>query len=245
MKVSNNKIKDIKATLKNEPQELLNKPWLLVYIPMIVISFFMNKLSIKTDRVYLVETSVERYLKENSKILKNINHCGFHLENYKSFEDFSHCLTLRLSDDPSSGKAYSYAIKGRFVNNSEAFVVFKDDTPIGYVFVEIINTKISQVNYLIKLPSYYFSFIDLYIYKQYRGAGYHEILYTMTIDYLSRKGYRHFICWLMEHNQISIKAHSRIGISRITKIITRRSFFFCSFLRTELIDMSLSDLIKS
>lgn len=240
------KIDEIKFLIKNNPAALIRKPCMVLYLPLIGTRVFLNNCKISVDKVYFVETKTDDYLKYNCHLLKNgLDTEQYNVINIKDYADFTPILNLRLAEDFTAGIEYQLIIQKRFSNDSEAFVIIHEEKPAGYIFIQKNETRIAQVKMNLPMPYNTFTFIDLYIFKEYRGMRYHEILYTAAIERLTKLGYNSFWCWLMEHNQISIKVHVKIGISNVTKIITRKCFLFFSCTKIENKQINLSSLIKN
>jgi hypothetical protein len=239
-------INEAKYILRNNPLVIIEKPKLLLYLPAIILKSVINNLKINQDVVYFVETKISDFLEHND-LLHNSSMFSneLWLKHLTSFSAFIPFLSIRQKEDTSAGIAYKTTLEKRFSHNSEAFVLFHKSIPVGYIFIQKEKVTIPQVRTTFTHTRNSFSFIDLYIYKDARGNKYHEILYLLIVEKLSKSGYEHFWCWLMEHNQISIKAHVRIGISNVTKIITRKSLFFFSVTRIKDQNFCLSRLIRA
>ncbi len=233
-------INDAKHIIKHNPSALFKRPKLLLYLPIIIFKSVINNLKVNQETVYFVETKTSDFLKYNTSILND----EIGLKHIKGFESFTPFLSSRQNEDTSTSLAYKTTIEKRFSNNSEAFVLFHKANPVGYIFIQKEKVTIPQVRTTFKHTKNSYSFIDLYIFKNSRGKKYHEILYFLTVKELSKFGFEHFWCWLMEHNQISIKAHVKIGIKNVTKIITRKSFLFFSVTRIKNQSICLSQLIR-
>ena len=70
------------------------------------------------------------------------------------------------------------------------------------------------------LPIHTFGIYDVYTYKQERGKGFYTQLFYYSVDQMSSQGFDKLWLWLMSHNVTSINVHYKIGIRRITKILT-------------------------
>ena len=214
--------------------------WVIILTTLLFPKRVFPKSAVRAPMKSFVETKTSDFLKYNTSILND----EIGLKHIKGFESFTPFLSSRQNEDTSTSLAYKTTIEKRFSNNSEAFVLFHKANPVGYIFIQKEKVTIPQVRTTFKHTKNSYSFIDLYIFKNSRGKKYHEILYFLTVKELSKFGFEHFWCWLMEHNQISIKAHVKIGIKNVTKIITRKSFLFFSVTRIKNQSICLSQLIR-
>ena len=236
-------INNIKNKIKTDPALIFKKPWYLLYIPIIAFTILKNRFIANEDRVFFVETSCNDFLIFNKNLGEEI--LNYNLSCIEKFEEFIPYLELRLKEENQEASiVYTSKVKEVLKENALAFVLLENHKALGYIFVQVKSTTISQLPMKLPLPGNIFSFIDLYIYNENRGKKFHELLYYVAIESMQRKGYSDFWCWLMEHNQRSIKAHVKIGIHQVTKIITRRSRFLMSKIITESKRIDLADLIK-
>lgn len=235
------KLRDAKNIIKHNPSVLFKRPQLIFYLPLIIARYLWVRFKYTKTTVYFVETEINDYLELNLAASENFDYKVAEVTNYKDFEVFA---KRRYSEDKNIDIAYEYEIRKRFSNGNIAFLLANNNEDIGFIFVQTGQAVISQIDYTICLPQDTFAFIDLYIFNDYRKRKLHELLYTLIIRTLNSKGYTKFYCWLMEHNQISIKAHSRIGIQNVTKIFTRHTLFGINKLKVTSTSLDLSSLLK-
>jgi GNAT superfamily N-acetyltransferase len=240
------KLNEIKSQIKYDPGILFKKPQYFIPLIIIAIKYLYNNIKYSADRVYFVETSISNYVNHNNRLLKEISgNDNYRVINIKDYNSFYQYIMSRQEEDSGAGISYNIEVQKRFLNRGEAFVLFYNNEPLGYIFVQFNDVIIPQVNMKYKQSNDTFTFIDLYILKKHRKKGYHEILYALAINQLRQHDYHYFYCWLMKHNHASIKAHIKIGISHITKIITRRSLFFLSHTTVKITNTNLQSLINS
>ena len=233
------KLSRIKNSIKHDPNVLKKKPWLLSLLPLLFINVVWNRIKYKSSIVYFVDTDINEYL--INKKLREIS--DFETIKITSFQQFQYLVESRLAEDFSMDISYLSLCQKRFESGAFVYAFCNKELPVSYVFLVTDHVVISQVDFKMSIPQDTFAFIDLYTFKKYRRRGYHQKLYDSAIFKMKRDGYNHFWCWLMAHNQISIKAHCKLGINNVTKIIKRISFLGLSKTNIKDTKKNLNELI--
>jgi GNAT superfamily N-acetyltransferase len=115
--------------------------------------------------------------------------------------------------------------------------------PLSYLFLSNDVVIFSQVGIKLTLPNNCFGIYDVYTYPNGRGKGFYKHLFYYSIAYMKKQGYHKLWLWLMAHNKVSVIVHSNFGISRISKILTKKNrlVFVCK--KIENVDMHLEELL--
>jgi hypothetical protein len=237
-------INNIKNKIKANPALIFKKPWYFLYIPIIVFTILKNRFIADEDRIFFVESGCNKFLIEN-KNLKIVSD-NYRLKEINSFEDFLPYFNKRIAEESDENSIiYRIKVESFFKNKSVVFVLINNDLPIGYIFTQTENTQISQVNLQVPLSKETFSLFDTYIFKESRGNNLSGVLYYSVIEKMNSRGFNDYCIWFFESNQRSLKAHVKIEIRHINKIITRRKKFFVSKIIVENKSFDMAELIKN
>lgn len=236
-------INNIKNKIKADPVLIFKKPWYLLCLPLIAFTILKNRFIADVERIFFVESDCHNFLEEN-KNLKIISP-NYKLIEISSFADFLPYFKKRIAEESEENSIiYRIKVESFFKNESVVYVLNIDDLPIGYIFTQTNKTQISQVNMEVPLSKETFSLFDTYIFKESRGNNLSGVLYFSVIEKMNSRGFKNYCIWFFESNQRSLKAHIKIGIRQINKVITRRKKFFVSKIIVENKSFDMAELIR-
>lgn len=234
-------LSSIKKTIKSEPRAILRKPWILLAIPFILIDILRKRLRSSNSVVYLTETKLaEVIVKPHEPFLPN------RFRVIRSLVEFSKFSEAHVAENPGSAEYYRLDTRQRFERGDFA-IVFLDELnePLSYLFIATRKAVFAQVGITLPLPEGIFGMYDVYTYQVARGKGYYSQLFWYSIHYLDEQGYEGIWLWLMAHNKVSVTVHYKLGITHITKILTKTVAMGRSRKEVKDVDMNLELLLTS
>lgn len=233
-------LKNLKNRIKAEPIILLKKPWLVFFIPIVLICVIANRIKSSLTQVYLTESLVDSLLKQNAVTAVG----GNKFKILTSFADFSEYARQRILEEVDQSESLNKLIRKRF-DQGDFAIVFTEETgnPLSYVFIGTDYAFFTPVGISLKMPEKTFGMYDVYTFKESRGKGHYSSLFYHAVGYMKNKGYEKMWLWLMKHNEVSVKVHYKLGIRKIVKILTERLRAGFITRKTEDVDMLLSELI--
>lgn len=195
--------------VKLNPRILLNKPWLLILIPILGIIFIKKRWHTIPEIIYLTETKINDI---NSQINNNTD-----LKLISEIENLNTIVDLRLRDKETDER-YKKTFFKRIEKGDQVFALCKNNQILSYLFVSYNKAFLEQVNISLTMPNKCFAVYDVYTFKEQRGNNYYAQLIYGVCEKMRSKGYESFWLWVMKHNQNSLKVHNKLKINKIISV---------------------------
>lgn len=197
--------------VKKNKKKLFYSPYHWLFLPYYIYKFLSKRWWSAEEIIYLTLTNCEDIVKQSTEIA--ISNVFLEIDNYSDFENIA---KKREIEDNIEG--YCQVVYKRFKENEIAFIYKIEEEVSAYLFVSKTKANLTQMKYSIPLNKPIFAIYDVYTFNKYRKKGFYNQLVRFVCENLSSKGYSKFYLWVMNHNLLSIKAHSKMGINKVVAI---------------------------